>query len=247
MCPAPRPRFGDLNYRIDLNALAVQDKPEFTSRGSGDGSGRLSSPMAELTEDNVAAAKLQALYRGRTGRLKALVPHPEHEEHWSAVCNLVDREDWAALLAADQLRKSIAAGAAFSEFCEGDPTFAPTFKVERAEGTKYKEQRIPSYTDRILWRSMPHLQGAIRQISLASAPSVSTSDHKPVISTFELSLSNPPALLPPPARSTQINAPLVQLSECSIVGNFRIQAGVGDTTAQPFFWCYTNPPGVLGG
>jgi hypothetical protein len=155
---------GDLNYRVDLNALAVQDQPDSSIRESGQTSDRLSVPLAEVTQDNAAAAKLQALYRGRTGRLKAIVPHPKHEDHWKAVCSLVDKSDWTALLAADQLRRSIAAGVVFSEFCEGDASFAPTFKMERVEGSKYKQQRIPSYTDRILWRSMPHLKDNITQV-----------------------------------------------------------------------------------
>jgi hypothetical protein len=54
-------------------------------------------------------------------------------------------------------------------------------------------------------------------------------------------------LLPAPSRSTHSTAPLLQLSECSIAGGFKVQTGVTDATALPFFICYTNPPGLLGG
>ena len=61
-------------------------------------------------------------------------------------------------------------------------------QVERMPGTTYerKKMRIPSYCDRILWRSMPHLRDNVRQLALASAPGVSTSDHKPLYAQFEI-------------------------------------------------------------
>jgi len=235
--------FGDLNYRVNLNVPAVQKE---SGREQSDGSGRPVT-LSEPTEDHVAAAKLQALYRGRIGRLKALVPYAEHDDHWNAVHDLVEEGAWERLLAADQLRASIAAGAVFSEFKEGNASFPPTFKMNRVPGNDYKNQRIPSYTDRILWRSMPQHRQAVSQISLSSAPGVSTSDHKPVFGVFELRLSCPPAIVPSLSLSSNPNsAPLVRMSNCRILGNFRVQANVGKPSAQPFFFCYTNPPGVLG-
>jgi len=63
-------------------------------------------------------------------------------------------------------------------------TFSPTFKVNRVAGNEYKDQRIPSYCDRVLWKSMPSLAFCVKQVSLRSLPEVSTSDHKPVVAEF---------------------------------------------------------------
>ena len=51
------------------------------------------------------------------------------------------------------------------------------------------------FCDRILWRSLPGLQGNLQLRSLYSAPDVMTSDHKPVGAVFGLEL--PTALAKP--------------------------------------------------
>lgn len=53
-------------------------------------------------------------------------------------------------------------------------------------GLRYKQNRVPSYCDRILWRSMPARLGAVTQTCLRSVPAMSTSDHKPVVAAFEV-------------------------------------------------------------
>ncbi len=53
-------------------------------------------------------------------------------------------------------------------------------------GLRYKQNRVPSYCDRILWRSMPARVGAVTQTCLRSVPAMSTSDHKPVVAAFEV-------------------------------------------------------------
>ena len=105
----------------------------------------------------------------------------DHAKHVSAVCEMVAAADWDGLLAADQLRSAQQAGQAFVHYREGQIAFAPTFKVERRCGTHYQAQRTPSYTDRILWKSMPPCTELLTQTCLASLPDVSTSDHKPVV------------------------------------------------------------------
>ena len=76
-----------------------------------------------------------------------------------------------ALWEADQLRHSQRAGDVLARFSEGQYSFPPTFKVLRQRGAHYKQQRIPSYCDRILWRSMPGRgSSAVTQTSLAAVP-----------------------------------------------------------------------------
>jgi hypothetical protein len=44
----------------------------------------------------------------------------------------------------------------------------------------YKTQRLPSYCDRVLWKSMPPLASHVQLQTLSHLPNVTTSDHKPV-------------------------------------------------------------------
>ena len=96
------------------------------------------------------------------------------------------KEDWETLKNADQLRASQTNGDAFVGFKEREIDFAPTFKVQRQVGTEYKKQRTPSFCDRILWKSMPQHEGELHLNTLRPVPNVSTSDHKPVVATFQL-------------------------------------------------------------
>ena len=58
--------------------------------------------------------------------------------------------------------------------------------MNRVEGVVHKKQRIPSYCDRVLWKSMAPLASLVAQTSLSSVEAVSTSDHKPVVATFDV-------------------------------------------------------------
>ena len=114
----------------------------------------------------------------------------------AVVRELVTATNWERLLAMDQLKESQSKGEAFAGFAEGQIAWAPTFKVRREAGTTYKDQRVPSYCDRILWKSMPTRRKHIRQVSLRAVPSVSTSDHKPILACFEIQQSKKLALTP---------------------------------------------------
>jgi len=124
---------------------------------------------------------------------------------------------------------------ALSGFTEGTYDFAPTFKVKRDPGMHHKDQRIPSYCDRVLWRSMPPLKANVQQTMLTSVPGVSTSDHKPVASAFHIT----PTM---PLVRVRQGAPLVRLEEISIS-----DVVDGDVTggSDPYIMFLTNPPEVL--
>lgn len=64
-------------------------------------------------------------------------PYPDNEAHHAEVRAMIERQEWDALLAADQLRDAIAQGQAFCGFEEGDSHFPPSYKVERAAGTTW--------------------------------------------------------------------------------------------------------------
>jgi len=68
--------------------------------------------------------------------------------------------------------------------------FPPTFKMERRPGYTYKENRTPSYTDRILWKTGDRLEENITPLCYEPVDDFETSDHKPVRGAFEIQLNN---------------------------------------------------------
>lgn len=69
-------------------------------------------------------------------------------------------------------------------FEEAPITFPPTYKFDAHSSTydTSKKQRVPSWTDRILWRRDTH----IRSMSYGSVQSMQISDHRPIFSQFEV-------------------------------------------------------------
>ena len=61
--------------------------------------------------------------------------------------------------------------------------------MRRLAGLEYNPQRTPSYTDRILWKSMPPCKGRLTQEKLNAVSAVSTSDHKPVVCALRVAPS----------------------------------------------------------
>ena len=89
------------------------------------------------------------------------------------------------LLRHDQLIRTMAERRAFPGFAEGKITFAPTFKFDKSTGdydTSHK-QRIPAWTDRILFKPI-----GTRVLEYASVASAQHSDHRPVFGTFRVSM-----------------------------------------------------------
>ena len=87
------------------------------------------------------------------------------------------------LLRRDQLLQAIASGCAFSNFNEGQVAFLPTFKFDKGTSnydTSHK-QRVPAWTDRIIFRS-----NKVSILEYDSAAEARHSDHRPVFGTFKL-------------------------------------------------------------
>mmetsp|Transcript_33402 Transcript_33402/g.38017 ORF Transcript_33402/g.38017 Transcript_33402/m.38017 type:complete len:1289 (+) Transcript_33402:97-3963(+) len=90
------------------------------------------------------------------------------------------------LLRHDQLIHSMAEGRAFPGFAEGKITFLPTFKFDKGSSsydTSHK-QRIPAWTDRILFQPAD----GIRVLDYQSVPGAQTSDHRPVYGSYRISM-----------------------------------------------------------
>jgi len=93
-------------------------------------------------------------------------------------------KNWNALMQSDQLTREMSFQRTFCDFQEGKIKFMPTYRLERGsnEWSKKKLQNVPSYCDRILWKSLP--PNELIQHEYNSVESIMTSDHRPVLSTF---------------------------------------------------------------
>ncbi|KAF0974286.1 hypothetical protein FDP41_006896 [Naegleria fowleri] len=98
----------------------------------------------------------------------------------------IKKQDYKFLMKYDQLMIEKNAQNAFVGFCEGEITFDPTYKFDSGTDTydTSEKGRVPSYTDRILWREDE--RGRIVQKSYKSFKEYKMSDHKPVTSWFEV-------------------------------------------------------------
>src|SRR5271170_1573412 len=98
------------------------------------------------------------------------------------VRKLVTEEQWGTLYENDQLNLGMIAGETFRYYNEGTINFPPTYKFDN--GTDHydtsEKQRVPAWTDRILYRG----QG-LKLLDYQSA-NLKMSDHRPVYATFKV-------------------------------------------------------------
>lgn len=109
-----------------------------------------------------------------------------HEDNVKRAKGLIEAEDWSTLYSFDELHKGLRRGDLLNGFNTLPCDFNPTFKVNRSEGYDYKDQRVPSYTDRILYKSSPGLSGNLEQIAYEPCADFTTSDHKPIRGAFSI-------------------------------------------------------------
>ncbi|GAX19001.1 inositol polyphosphate 5-phosphatase INPP5B/F [Fistulifera solaris] len=88
------------------------------------------------------------------------------------------------LLRHDQLKAVMAEGLAFPGFAEGKISFDPTFKYDKGthDFDTSPKQRIPAWTDRVLFKPK-----GTRVTAYDSVPRASHSDHRPVFASFRVS------------------------------------------------------------
>lgn len=102
--------------------------------------------------------------------------------------HFVRNEDYETLIHHDQLTTEHRGGRVFAEFNEGSIKFAPTYKYDIGSDVydTSEKARTPSYTDRILWRSItPDVR--TNQLYYGRAE-VKTSDHRPVSAMFDVEI-----------------------------------------------------------
>lgn len=100
---------------------------------------------------------------------------------------LIENGAFDEVMRHDQLSHEINAKGAFGGFREGAVKFYPTYKFDKgtSQYDSLEKQRVPSWTDRVLYRSGGPAAAALRQLTYGSAMDVLISDHKPVYATFE--------------------------------------------------------------
>ncbi|XP_023209795.1 72 kDa inositol polyphosphate 5-phosphatase-like [Centruroides sculpturatus] len=110
----------------------------------------------------------------------------------SAVMSFVEEKlhqltlSYDMLLQSDQLHKAMQEGMAFSGFKEGKINFGPSYKFNIGTDLFDAKLRVPSYTDRVLYKSRK--SGVVECLNYDTVPSIKTSDHKPVYAVFEVSI-----------------------------------------------------------
>jgi hypothetical protein len=146
---------------------------------------------------------------------------------FAEMLQMIDEEKWDTLMQTDQLLKCMEKKEVFVGFNDCPPAFRPTFKVERdAVKPAYNEKRTPSYCDRVLWRSQPSLAPQVRLISFQSAEVVTSSDHKPVMASFEVLINEVP-----PATDDKLGPATLVFPELHATN---IPAGDVGNTSDPF-------------
>eukprot|EP01097_Dermamoeba_algensis_P006470 TRINITY_DN4052_c0_g1_i1.p1 TRINITY_DN4052_c0_g1~~TRINITY_DN4052_c0_g1_i1.p1 ORF type:complete len:538 (-),score=127.80 TRINITY_DN4052_c0_g1_i1:506-2119(-) len=105
-------------------------------------------------------------------------------EQFNEMVSIIQKGEYGKFLQFDQLKTEMKNNRVFCGFQEGPLNFPPTFKVLRVPELQYLNQRSPAWCDRVLWKVANGY--LIKQLSLTAATQVSTSDHKPVCSLFEV-------------------------------------------------------------
>ncbi|XP_031705534.1 phosphatidylinositol polyphosphate 5-phosphatase type IV [Anarrhichthys ocellatus] len=105
-----------------------------------------------------------------------------------AIMNRTVGGDMGPLLEHDQLSKEMKDGSIFKGFQEAPIHFLPTYKFDIGCDIydTTSKQRTPSYTDRILFRSRQ--ADDIKVVKYTSCSSIKASDHRPVVSVFQVKL-----------------------------------------------------------
>eukprot|EP01125_Pyxidicula_operculata_P012528 TRINITY_DN4116_c1_g1_i1.p1 TRINITY_DN4116_c1_g1~~TRINITY_DN4116_c1_g1_i1.p1 ORF type:complete len:827 (+),score=164.84 TRINITY_DN4116_c1_g1_i1:19-2499(+) len=159
------------------------------------------------------------------------------------VLDVIAQNNLSSLIEHDQLYKEKLNGRTFVGWNEEFPKFKPTYRfvkngVDAQDNRIYSEQkmRVPSWCDRVLWKSYPSTK--VKLLQYDSVDKVITSDHSPVFASFEVecllqhsaiyALLNEPLKTsnisvnpsPPPtnrARSSNIVKPRIIFSDFTVV------------------------------
>ena len=101
--------------------------------------------------------------------------------------SLVTSRQHGAIMAHDQMVKEMGKGRVFVGFYEGRVDFPPTYRWLREKSEfSWKRGQTPSYTDRVLHRSLPGCASSVTLHDYTSGSSLFISDHRPVSASYSL-------------------------------------------------------------
>lgn len=117
------------------------------------------------------------VYKGKQA-VEDIVQYIQEQEH----------PNFEDLVAGDQLTQLIVEGNIFQGFQEGRINFRPTYKYDLGKDTydTSAKNRIPSYTDRVLFRARK--KNSITCTHYDSPTSIKVSDHRPVFAMYEAAI-----------------------------------------------------------
>ncbi|XP_072015729.1 uncharacterized protein [Amphiura filiformis] len=117
-----------------------------------------------------------------------LVESRKKVETWANQLHDGTKTDYNILLEHDQLRKSMNKNEIFKGFKEGAIEFIPTYKFDIGDDIydTSEKKRVPSYTDRILFKSRKKSDVAI--LDYTSINDIKASDHRPVCGVYQVSI-----------------------------------------------------------
>ncbi|EGW29977.1 uncharacterized protein SPAPADRAFT_52826 [Spathaspora passalidarum NRRL Y-27907] len=103
----------------------------------------------------------------------------------------VARGEYNELIQMDQLNEERRHDGAFKPFNEGVISFAPTYKFDKGTSNydSSEKQRVPSWTDRVLFTSSTGLSKDLTLLKYDSVMDMVLSDHKPVYAVFDVKVN----------------------------------------------------------
>ncbi|KAM8975578.1 phosphatidylinositol 3,4,5-trisphosphate 5-phosphatase 2 [Pelodytes ibericus] len=113
------------------------------------------------------------------------------------ILNFISRKEFDPLLKVDQLNLEKEKNKIFLRFSEEEITFPPTYRYERGSRDTYVWHKhkptgvrtnVPSWCDRILWKSHPETHMICN--SYGCTDDIMTSDHSPVFGSFEVGVTS---------------------------------------------------------
>lgn len=116
---------------------------------------------------------------------------------WKFIVETIKQKSWGRLWIGDQLLHAQRQGKCLFGFQELPLQFPPSFKREKGRNDSnpidateeyYSKKRIPSYTDRVLIKSLPGFEATRKAHKYEACHGVTSSDHAPVCATFSVNL-----------------------------------------------------------
>ncbi|CAI5773642.1 phosphatidylinositol 3,4,5-trisphosphate 5-phosphatase 2 [Podarcis lilfordi] len=113
------------------------------------------------------------------------------------ILSYINRKEFEPLLRVDQLNLEKEKHKIFLRFSEEEITFPPTYRYERGSRDTYVWHKqkptgvrtnVPSWCDRILWKSYPETH--INSNSYGCTDDIVSSDHSPVFGAFEVGVTS---------------------------------------------------------